>query len=185
MKRVIFLIAGVATVLFVSFSQKLDVNPSDYATQIAMEGFDRHHLPDRDLHQLSLSTATNPKFPIGSTVYILQNEDQNSKRIAATVKKAYTTFAYSVAYKPSHKPNQTASYKWIVHEEISHAKTNGFPVGQRVLLNTNKVPGMQGALAYIEEAEMTTVYQLQFDNPIQNIEAQNKWWVERELRASK
>jgi len=129
-----------------------------------------------EVHKYLRANET-PAYPVGSQVIINANHMPGMKGATATIVGAYKSTAYKVTYIPKTVGDPVKHYKWVIHEEISHAGIAPFKPGDRVLLHVDHAEGMNGAGATIESAKQTTVYMVNFTNIRTGNEVKNYQWV--------
>lgn len=128
-----------------------------------------------------MKPASDPKFPVGSSVVLTADHMPGMKGARATVVGAYATFTYAVDYTPTTGGAMVKDHKWVVQEEIKDAGTKRLPIGTHVTLTADHMSGMKGASATIAGATSQTVYVVDFDANGQTIK-NHKWVVEGEMR---
>lgn len=133
---------------------------------------------------MDLQVATDPQFPVGSTVLIKEGHIPGMEGVKATVSGAYATVAYSVTYTPTNGGERVEGHKWIVHEEIEEYSDQPFEKGEQVTLKASHKEGMENAKAVIESVQDTTVYTVDFTTTDGEIITNYKWVTEEELSSA-
>lgn len=129
-----------------------------------------------------MEPATDPAFPVGSSVILTAGHMPGMKGARATVEGAYSTITYAVTYQPTTGGPVVTNHKWVVQEEIKGAGDERIPTGSEVTLTADHMPGMKGATATIVGSTEQTVYVVDYtvnQKTIQN----HRWVVESEMKA--
>ncbi|MBN8199936.1 MULTISPECIES: YdhK family protein [Bacillaceae] len=131
-----------------------------------------------------IKEAENPKYEVGSKVFITEGHMEGMEGAEATITGAYDTTVYTVSYTPTTGGKKVENHKWVVHEEIAEAGEEPFKEGDEVKINASHMEGMEGAAAVIDSVQKTTVYTVDFTTA-DGQEVKNHMWVtENELSPS-
>lgn len=126
-------------------------------------------------------TEGTPTYPIGSKALITANHMEGMEGAEATIVEAFDTIAYIVSYTPTTGGDRATNYKWVIHEEIDLAPEMPIEPNSEVSLNADHLPGMEGAVAVIEELKETTVYMVDYTSKTGEEVKNYKWVIEEEL----
>lgn len=129
-----------------------------------------------------LVEAENPTYPEGSEVTIQTDHMPGMMGATGEVVGAFDSITYEITYNDTKTGEEIANHKWVVHEEVENAQDEPYQVGDKVVLEANHMPGMQGATATIDSAEDTTVYMVTYtDTETDDTVENHKWLTEEEL----
>lgn len=166
-------------------SQATDVTPSiaeSTSPEAGGHGEHGNHPADGGSAPAGIAVASNPKFPVGSTVVLSAEHMSGMAGATATVVGAYDTYTYSVDSAPG-APWQQVDHKWVVHEEIADAGSEPLTPGTEVTLLADHMTGMKGSQAIINQMTEETVYMVDFEAEGM-VMKNHKWVVESEMTAA-
>ena len=128
-----------------------------------------------------IEPATDPTYPVGTTVTLTADHMPGMQGAEATITGAFDTTTYSVTYTPTTGGEPVTDHRWVVHEELQDPGQPPLQEGTQVVLEADHMAGMQGAEATIEDSTDETVYMV--DIVIDGMEMTNhKWVVESEIQ---
>ncbi|MEX5276838.1 YdhK family protein [Kocuria sp. CPCC 205261] len=128
-----------------------------------------------------IEPATDPTYPVGTTVTLTADHMPGMQGSEATITGAFDTTTYSVTYTPTTGGEPVTDHRWVVHEELQDPGQPPLQEGTQVVLEADHMAGMQGAEATIEDSTDETVYMV--DIVIDGMEMTNhKWVVESEIQ---
>ena len=119
---------------------------------------------------------SNPKFPIGSSITLLDDHMDGMNGADGYVVGAYKTTIYEVSYDPTNGGKKVSNHKWVVQEELKDP-TNIASKGDTVILNAEHMDGMMGATATVDDAINGTVYVVDYTPTNGDEMVQNHMWV--------
>lgn len=151
------------------------------ATDHSGHGMDMNHPSDGGPVPAGMTKATDPKFPVGSTVTMTADHMPGMDGARATVVGAYRTYTYEVDYTPTTGGAPVKDHKWVVQQEIRDAGTQRLADGTKVVLTADHMPGMKGAAATIDSSTDQTVYVVDYEADGMTMK-NHKWVVESELK---
>ncbi|WP_082892693.1 YdhK family protein [Rossellomorea aquimaris] len=129
-----------------------------------------------------LKESSIPTYEIGSKAILKDNHMEGMRNAEVTITSAYDTFVYTVTYTPTTGGDKVEEHKWVIHEELKDFRDQPYKPGEEVLLNTDHLKGMKGAIATIDSAEEMTVYMVDYTSTTSGEEVKNhKWVTESEL----
>ncbi|MET3576315.1 YdhK family protein [Bhargavaea ullalensis] len=129
-----------------------------------------------------LKEAQSPTYPVGSEVVLKADHMPGMQNAKATVTGAYETTAYAVTYTPTDGGKPVKAHKWVIHEELKDPGKDPVQKGSQVTIAADHMDGMKGATGIIDDAEKTTVYQVDFVPEDGGEKVKNhKWVIEEEL----
>lgn len=130
-----------------------------------------------------LQEAEEPRFQVGSDAVIQTDHMEDMNGAQATISGAYDTTVYAISYQPTNGGEKITHHKWVVHEELDYAGAEPLETGDKAIIDTDHMAGMNGAEATIESTEQTTVYMVDF-TPVSGGDRimNHKWVTEDELR---
>ena len=132
-----------------------------------------------------IQPAIDPMYEVGDNVIITEGHMPGMQGATAVIVGAFDTYAYSVTYTPTTGGDPVYDHKWVVQEEIADAGDDPFTVGDVVILESDHMPGMEGASAVIESVENTTVYIIDYiPTNGMTIVRNHKWVTDHELAAA-
>lgn len=134
-----------------------------------------HKIPE------GLKESENPKFPVGSTAIVNASHTDGMEGAEATIKAAYDTIVYSVAYNPTNGDPIEENHKWFVEGELVGVDEKELNEGANVIIDADHAPGMLGAEGEIETVEKTTVYIVDYTNSLGETVTNHLWLKESEL----
>lgn len=130
-----------------------------------------------------LQEATNPTFPVDSSVVIKADHMLEMDGAEAKVVGAYDTTAYALSFTPTNGDEPIENHKWVIHEELDTSDEPPLEEGTEVTIQADHMEGMEGAKATIDSAEETTVYMVNFMLQNGDEVTNHKWVTENELEA--
>ncbi|SIS22035.1 YdhK family protein [Williamsia sterculiae] len=130
-----------------------------------------------------ISTASNPKFPVGSKVTLTADHMDGMDGAPATVVGAYSTYSYAVDFTPTTGGAEIVDHKWVVQQEIRDAGPRRLADGTKVVLTADHMDGMDGAAATIDSSTDQTVYVVDYESDGMTMK-NHKWVVEDEMTAA-
>ena len=131
-----------------------------------------------------LKEAKNPKFKVGDKVIINAAHNDDMQGSEGTVVGAYETTVYSISYESTvGEPEENK--KWFVQEEIDSLGESKLDVGSKVIIETDREEGMQGAEGVIDTVEKTVVYMVDYVNKEGEKVENYQWLKESELSPAK
>ncbi|MER2048277.1 MAG: YdhK family protein [Solibacillus sp.] len=140
-----------------------------------------NHLSSGDL-PIGLKKAANPTYKVGSTAVLNTNHMKGMDGAEATIVGAFDTTVYAISYTPTTGGEKVINHKWIIHEEIKDHQNEPYQAGEKVVMETDHMEGMRGAVASIDAFEMTTVYMIDYKSTTDGAQVSNhKWVTENEL----
>lgn len=138
-----------------------------------------HHASDGGALPEGLRVATDPTYPVGTTVVLTADHMPGMNGAPATISGAFDTTTYSVSYTPTTGGSPVIDHRWVVHEELENPGPAPLADGTQVVLRADHMPGMDGARATIDSSTDETVYMV--DLQAEGIEMRDhKWVVESE-----
>lgn len=145
-----------------------------------MGGGAHQHNPNGGPPPEGIVEATDPTYPVGSTVTLTADHMPGMNGSEATITGTFDTTAYSVTYTPTDGGEPVVDHKWVVHEELQDPGEAPLADGTEVVLTADHMAGMEGAEATIESSTDETVYMV--DVTANGMEMTNhKWVVESEV----
>ncbi|MDN5744890.1 MAG: YdhK family protein [Nocardioidaceae bacterium] len=138
------------------------------------------HDPDGGPAPEGIEEASDPTYPVGTTVTLTADHMPGMAGSEATISGAFDTTTYSVSYTPTDGGEPVTDHKWVVHEELEDPGQVPLAEGTEVVLNAGHMEGMDGAEATIDSSTDETVYMV--DVEMDGMAMTNhKWVVEREV----
>ncbi|MFV0461456.1 MAG: YdhK family protein [Actinomycetales bacterium] len=128
-----------------------------------------------------MTPATNPTYPIGTTVTVNADHSDGMMGSTATVVGAYDTYTYAVDYTPTTGGDPVTDHRWVVQQEILDAGDERLADGTQVTLAADHMDGMDGATATIVSSTDETVYVIDYEADGMMM-TNHKWVVESELQ---
>ncbi|MBK0418960.1 DUF1541 domain-containing protein [Leucobacter sp. CSA1] len=158
------------------------VSEDDGSAQHDGGGMGGHdHPADGGAPPAGIRVATDPSYPIGSTVRLSADHMPGMDGAEATVSGAFTTTTYSVSYTPADGGEPVIDHKWVVHEELEHPGAAPLADGAEAVLLAEHMAGMRGSTATIASSTSETVYMV--DLEVDGMTMTNhRWVVESEIR---
>lgn len=130
----------------------------------------------------ALKVAENPSYKVGETALIVDGHMSGMEGAEATIVGAYETYVYTVSYTPTTGGDPEINHKWVIHEELEDVGEAPVEVGAEVILDTDHMTGMEGAVATIDSVQKTTVYMVDFTLTTGgDVITNHKWVTEEEL----
>lgn len=139
------------------------------------------HEPDGGPPPEGIAEATDPTYPVGTTVTLTADHMPGMEGAQATISGAFETTTYSVSYTPTDGGDPVTDHKWVVHEELDSPDEAPLEEGAEVVLKAEHMPGMDGAEATIDSATDETVYMVDFEMDGMAM-TNHKWVVESEIQ---
>ncbi|MGC3955499.1 MAG: YdhK family protein [Propionicimonas sp.] len=156
-------------------------SPSPAAPSSASHGgHGTDHPADGGPVPAGMTAATNPTYPVGSTVKLTTDHMPGMAGATATVVGAYDTFTYAVNYTPTTGGDPVTDHRWVVQEELDHAGSERLADGTEVTLLAGHMAGMNGARATIASSSDETVYVVDYEADGMTM-TNHKWVVESEM----
>ena len=153
---------------------------SESGTAEGMGGGDMHHNPDGGPAPEGIEPATDPTYPVGTTVTLTADHMPGMQGAEATISGAFDTTTYSVSFTPTTGGEPVTDHKWVVHEELQDPGEPPLEPGTQVVLEAEHMAGMAGAEATIDSSTDENVYMV--DLTMDGMEMTNhKWVVESEI----
>jgi hypothetical protein len=149
---------------------------AEHDSHAGMDHSGSGELPD------GLKKAEDPTYEVGSKAVINADHMPGMDGAEATISGAFTTTVYALSYDPTNGGERVENHKWVIHEELEDAGEQPLKKGDEATIDTEHMPGMNGANATIDTAEETTVYMVDF-TPTDGGEkvTNHKWVTEDEL----
>jgi Protein of unknown function (DUF1541) len=128
--------------------------------------------------------ATDPTYPVGTTVILAADHMPGMDGAEATVSGAFRTTTYSVSYTPTTGGDRVIDHKWVVHEELENPGAAPLADGATVILRADHMPGMDEAEATIVSSTDETAYMVDLDMNGMRM-TNHKWVVESEIQPAR
>lgn len=128
-----------------------------------------------------MTTAADPKYPVGTEVTLTADHMAGMDGASATVVGAYDTYTYSVNYTPTTGGDPVEDHRWVVQEEIRDAGEERLPDGSEVTLTADHMEGMDGVEATIASSTEETVYVVDYEADGMTM-TNHKWVIESEMQ---
>lgn len=189
-RRAALFTAGVAVLAGCSDTSEEDTSEEeDSQTQPESEGDSASdqggghaaHEPDGGPPPEGIAEASDPTYPVGTTVTLTADHMPGMEGAQATISGAFDTTTYSVSFTPTDGGDPVTDHKWVVHEELDNHDEAPLEEGTEVVLNAEHMPGMHGAEATIDSATDETVYMVDFEMDGMAM-TNHKWVVESEIQ---
>ncbi|WP_396290646.1 YdhK family protein [Curtobacterium sp. KT1] len=139
------------------------------------------HNPDGGAPPEGIQVASNPTYPVGSTVLLRADHMPGMDGAEANVSGAFDTTTYSVSYAPTTGGEPVIDHKWVVHEELVNPGPAPLAHGSHVTLRADHMAGMEGAEATIVRSTNETAYTVDLDMDGMRM-TNHKWVVESEIQ---
>lgn len=165
----------------VSASAETTASPSASNAHQGMGDSGHQHNPDGGPAPGGIVDASDPTYPVGSTVTLTADHMPGMQGSEATITGAFDTTAYSVTYTPTSGGDPVVDHKWVVHEELQNPGEPPLPDGTKVVLAADHMAGMEGAEATIESSTEETVYMVDVEANGMKM-TNHKWVVESEVQ---
>lgn len=146
-----------------------------------MGGGEHQHNPNGGPPPEGIVEASDPTYPVGSTVTLTADHMPGMKGSQATITGAFDTTAYAVTYTPTSGGDPVVDHKWVVQEELQNPGEPPLANGTEVVLTADHMAGMKGAEATIESSTTETVYMVDVEANGMKM-TNHKWVVESEVQ---
>ncbi|MDN5701231.1 MAG: YdhK family protein [Kocuria sp.] len=163
-------------------SGEATASPSASSAHEGHEGMggEHQHNPNGGPPPEGIVEASDPTYPVGSTVTLAADHMPGMQGSEATITGAFDTTAYSVTYTPTDGGEPVVDHKWVVQEELQEPGEPPLADGTQVVLTADHMAGMKGAEATIESSTNETVYMVDVDANGMKM-TNHKWVVESEV----